>query len=701
MEAEVAMAADGSALWAFLIGIDKYESTSLVQKSLRGCVNDVEAMRIFLLNQLNVPSNHICLLTNQQATRATILQTFQTFLIHNPAIAYGDQILFHYSGHGSRRPDPTGKEPDGYNETIVPYDGRTLGVYDIPDTTLAALLERLAASKGKHITVILDCCHSGSGTRGIELPGMPCTRVLPIDSRIPPPDLDADLQLPESLGLRPSTDSRHSYQLPYVLLAGCRDRELSNEYQGKSEDGQENWYGALTYFILYNLRQIAPGTTYAELSERVAAQVSTFYPGQNPQCEGDRQRMIFGRVSIERDALIPVKQRDGEEVTLIAGLVHGLRVGTELAIYPPEVRTLADLPSESLATVEVVSVSATTAQAHFQQVPAQPLPPHARAVITKHVYIGLRQLLALRAADDEESQQAIKRVRQVVERATPDRKPSLYLEIVDDSTRAVDFYVEAARGKMHVYSANGELLAVPEAILQQGFRDARLILRTLECICRYRTLQALLNENSRSQLRGEIKLRLRRYKVDSQGDRQAEDLPESSVSAGGELTIGVDPHHEEQNLYVVDVMNNSPLWIYPHVFLLNPDYGIERFYPRFGQEEALRPGGVLAIGLGSQDRPLRFELPEGWETSRDYFKLIVTTNPSDLDILQQHPLRVPVPRRGRVHPVENALDQLLETILYHIGMRNMRSASATGEDWTTVELPITTVLIKSSQAEKA
>lgn len=158
--------------------------------------------------------------------------------------------------------------------------------------------------------------------------------------------------------------------------------------------------------------------------------------------------------------------------------------------------------------------------------------------------------------------------------------------------------------------------------------------------------------------------------TDTQGTH-AKDLSSSSISPGGELTIFVDPHHEEHNLYVVEVVNDSPVWIYPHVFLLNPDYGIERFYPRFGQEEAFQPKGVLLIGLGNKEVPLKFELPEGWEASRDYFKLIVTTEPSDLKMLELHPLRVPVPRRGRTQPIGSALDQLLETILYHIAYRSL------------------------------
>src|SRR6266478_6663889 len=142
--------------WALLVGIDEYQAESV--PNLNGCVNDIEAMRVFLMNQFGVPEDHILLLSNQQATRAAILQSFEEFLIDNATITFNDQILFHYSGHGSQMKDTTGVEPDGYNETIVPHDSRAHhpDIYDIPDKTIGALLARLAERKGKNITVVLD-----------------------------------------------------------------------------------------------------------------------------------------------------------------------------------------------------------------------------------------------------------------------------------------------------------------------------------------------------------------------------------------------------------------------------------------------------------------------------------------------------------------------------------------------------------------
>ncbi len=136
---------EGTRLFALLVGIDTY----LAVNGLRGCVNDVEAMRVLLMNRYGVPEQRIRMLTNERATRDNILNGFEEHLITNPEIRFGDQILFHYSGHGSQMTArPEDYEPDGLSETIVPYDSRTADIFDIRDKVLAALLDRLAEAKG-------------------------------------------------------------------------------------------------------------------------------------------------------------------------------------------------------------------------------------------------------------------------------------------------------------------------------------------------------------------------------------------------------------------------------------------------------------------------------------------------------------------------------------------------------------------------
>lgn len=684
MRSEESIAKTGSALWALLVGIDKYHANSV--SNLRGCVNDVEAMQVFLSNQLDISDDHIRLLTNQQATRKAILRTFEEFLIDNPSITFNDQILIHYSGHGSQMPDTTGVEPDGYNETIVPHDSRTPGIYDIPDKTLAALLARLSEKKGKNITVILDSCHSGSGTRRIDLPNAPRIRLAPIDNRLPPADLDIDLLAASSTrGAGPSGWVTASTS--HVLLAGCRDRELSNEYWAKNEGQEGVWHGALTHFTLQALRQMAPGITYAELHERVAAQVKAIYRDQTPQCEGNRDRVVFEGLQVQREPFISIQQVEGNIVTLGAGLVHGLRRGSELALYPSETRTRQNLPTVPLATVTVTEVTATNARSQVNSETNQAIPLHARALITKQVYTGMSQTLALYAEEGEENQLAIDHLREAIQKATPDGKPSPYLEVVSDHQAAAELCVVASAGKLQIYNSNGVLLVEPADIDVLSQSTTTSVLHALENVVRYRTILALKNEEQISQLAGKIKLRLRRHMA-GQLVSQAQELHIEAVGLEGELTVYFYADQPDRNLYVVDVINESPLNIYPHVFTLSPDYSIQRLYPRQGEQEAVKPNFTFAI----PDR-LSFFLPPGWDVSRDYLKVIVTTVPTDLQVLEQQGLTVPLPSRegGRAgKEAQSYLSQLLDSVLSNTRFVGL-AASSIGEDWTAVELPITTM----------
>ena len=71
----------------------------------------------------------------------------------------GDYLFFHYSGHGGQQTDKDGDESDGKDETLVPLDYQTAG--QITDDELHKLLvARLP--HGAHMTVVCDCCHSGT-----------------------------------------------------------------------------------------------------------------------------------------------------------------------------------------------------------------------------------------------------------------------------------------------------------------------------------------------------------------------------------------------------------------------------------------------------------------------------------------------------------------------------------------------------------
>src|SRR5262249_9487709 len=230
---------------ALLVGIDNYPSLIPV---LRGCVNDIDAFASYLSERV-VQDKGVALslksLKNGEATRQAVIDAFRT---HLGAAKKGDVALFYYSGHGSQEQAPEEfwkLEPDHLDETLVLFDSRNPGSWDLADKELAKLIGEVAAT-GPHVAVILDCCHSGSGTREIDT----VVRRAPTDPGRGP--IEPFIAPPAGAGAAwasRSVDgaSASRYASPegrHVLFAACRDDEEAKEYVG---DGQHR--GAFSFFL--------------------------------------------------------------------------------------------------------------------------------------------------------------------------------------------------------------------------------------------------------------------------------------------------------------------------------------------------------------------------------------------------------------------------------------------------------------------
>src|SRR5437870_6809219 len=148
--------------YALLVGIDNYP---IPAHRMQGCLSDANGLDEYLRERF-VPGKDsgIKVLRDDQAKRQDVINAFQAHLGQAGA---GDTALFYYAGHGSQESAPPefwAIEPDHKNETLVCYDSRLPGGWDLADKELAKLIDKVAAG-GAHVVVILDCCHSGSGTR--------------------------------------------------------------------------------------------------------------------------------------------------------------------------------------------------------------------------------------------------------------------------------------------------------------------------------------------------------------------------------------------------------------------------------------------------------------------------------------------------------------------------------------------------------
>ena len=145
---------------ALLVGINDYPGT---QNDLMGCVNDITNVYDVLVKYYGFKPSDVTLLADKRATTKAILDALGKLIASGSS---GDTLVFHYSGHGSQVADPEGDEADGKDEIICPYDFDWDKSY-IKDDDFARIFKDL--KKGVTLEVILDSCHSGTGTREMIL----------------------------------------------------------------------------------------------------------------------------------------------------------------------------------------------------------------------------------------------------------------------------------------------------------------------------------------------------------------------------------------------------------------------------------------------------------------------------------------------------------------------------------------------------
>lgn len=145
-----------------LVGIDHYEQSELPR--LAGAVNDALAMKNVLMQRYGFREREITVLLNEQATRAAITNAFAQVARR----AHTNFGLFYFAGLGS--------EMRAGSPTIISYDGRQSGVYDIP-------LSELAAHTSTGSSQLLTIIDAGWAIPDNDQPG---SRVVAMDERPQP-----------------------------------------------------------------------------------------------------------------------------------------------------------------------------------------------------------------------------------------------------------------------------------------------------------------------------------------------------------------------------------------------------------------------------------------------------------------------------------------------------------------------------------
>lgn len=260
---------------ALLVGINDYKDIN----DLQGCVNDITNVRNVLKTYFGFTNSDIRVLTDDRATKKNILFRLEKMVKESEK---GDSLIFHFSGHGSQIRDRDGDElKDHMDELICPWDMNWDDGY-ITDDMLRAILDQLP--KGVKMEIILDSCHSGTGTRDLLLDPLTVNgQGIVIKNRFLRPPVDIECRFQGEEDKMKSVRSFRTDQeiiLNHVLWAACKDNQTSADAW---IDGRYN--GAFSYYFCKHVRESRGIITREELHSRIAESLTHNNYSQSPQLE--------------------------------------------------------------------------------------------------------------------------------------------------------------------------------------------------------------------------------------------------------------------------------------------------------------------------------------------------------------------------------------------------------------------------------
>ena len=660
---------------ALLVGIDQYPGSV---PQLQGCVNDIEAFESYLQERINPHEYQLKLLKlqNQKATRQAVIDGFTQHL--NQATE-NDIALFYYSGHGSQEQAPPEfwhLEPDHMNETLVCWDSRQPGGWDLADKELAYLIHQID-KKGPHIVLILDACHSGSGTRDVtQLTGVrhaPADRrtrtiqefLFPVESLegvFKPSTIENDLVTPSGWSIP---------QGKHVLLAGCQDREVASEYV---QEGQPR--GAFSYFLLNSLKKNNGSLSYRELFKRTCALVKSQIKGQTPQLEAtnldDLDLPFLGAEAIKkRDPYFTLSFNTQHGWVIDGGAVHGLPQRGEtiqLALFPQgstaeQMKHAAQAVGQAEVTAVLPHLSTVTITKGKENLTTDTV---LNAVIT---FISVPTIGVCFEGDAS----AIALVQAEIKNSGLG-EGSLYVRVVDHPHDA-QLRVLAREDEYFITKPqdNKPLVATIKGHSQP---HAKQVVGRLEHIARWMDIVELS-----SPANNRISANAVTMQVFNNGTESKDTQLRLEYQKNGDQWR--QPHFQ------LKLTNHSPIRLYCALLDLTEQYSVS--------VPPLLPNGGIWLDPGKEvwaytQKPIPTTVPEElWEQGiteyQDILKLIISTSEFDATLLKQDKLDSPVYREVKTYRNGTLNQRMHQIIQRDIGDEEVQEV----DEWATSQIAITTV----------
>lgn len=462
-------------LKVLLTAIDVYADPRM---NLGGCKNDIQHFQQFLKQWVDTSTYHLDMIKLSDAA-VTYENLTETFLKHFGTLKDGDAALFYYSGHGSQIPAPEifwFNNPQRKMESLVLHDSRTSDGKDLVDKELGWLLWQVTQDKEVDFTVILDSCHSGSGTR---LEG---EKVRLIDAKASIRERDTLLGVDDYVV---RADDVFAPPSNHLLLAACQDFETAKE---RSIQGERR--GIFSFSLLEALQGSNGRLSFAELMTRTQNQVNRLTYQQHPQLEvngaANRQQLFLARALAEKKpySIVTYDKKLGWVVE--AGTLHGIPTATqptttEWEVYPIDGK-------ESLGVIKAQRVFASRAK--VEGIKGQDINQQYRAVLTKMATNRLKIAFSIDLATTDKN----------LIRENLAITAALQLEVVGEES-AADYVVQGNQQQWWAVTPTSDIPAFhPLGKTTDEAKAVQQLLRYLKTIARWQQVKNLSNPFSQISL---------------------------------------------------------------------------------------------------------------------------------------------------------------------------------------------------------
>jgi hypothetical protein len=663
-------------IYCLLVGINDYAGDV---PDLGGCHNDVERVANVLKTRFDIVDSNIQILLSQAATKANVVTGF---LNHLKQARENDTVVFYYSGHGSQEKAPKEFwhiEPDHQNETLVCHDSR-VGGGDLADKELRFLIAEVAKS-GAEVVVLLDCCHSGNGTRA----------TLDLDN--------ADAVVSARLAKKATYsrrienycfyedaknegwlyDMQHMPEGKHIIMSGCEDSELSKELniQGKR-------HGAFTHYLCETLENAQYSLSYQNLLRKVKLQVRNLVTKQNPSLmsikEAATDKLFLGNDIQPLRLSVFIKAK---KWCLDAGAIHALHKGDEIAIYAE-----SDANEQTiLLTTTLKEVEAEKSILLISNQDAQKLDSHSN-----YYAEIIRQAIPKASIAFTGELAGTVHLFSAIETLDQAKNPSLYLQEV--APIDCEYRVVADNNHYVIMSADEDH---PLFKIVQGYsaESAKTVLQQAEHLARWNNKLTLVNPRSR------IPTDIVQMFVSIEGEEHSGDQVDLSYQQhNGEWQapeFTIELRYDEEAEYSkplfcsvlmfnpfdasVDIAMDNGIWLRPATVFENDAGSVNKVHKVLNYE--LFDGESVEVVVEDE----RFE--RGITQTQDIFKLIVSETPFNANLLTQDGLDTYKPEEGstgRGIDLDSILDENFAETTRKIKRKSKKIA-----DWATSSLIINTL----------